>query len=129
MPAKDRLHDTVVRAGWNTEEQPRILIGERFVWVDLRATNAEQDLIILIEIKGFEVPSQIDALASAMGKYVLYRAILEYTDDPTPLYLAVPVAVYEGILSEAAGEYVLRREEVKLIVFDPDRKEIVQWIP
>jgi hypothetical protein len=59
MPAKDRYHDTVVRAlvkdGWSiTGEQVELVADERRVWVDIEAAKEVEALIILVEVKGFE---------------------------------------------------------------------------
>lgn len=67
--------------------------------------NASQSVAILVEVKGFEnMPSPVDYLAEAVGKYVLYRSTLDYVGITEPLYLAVPHAAYMGILSEVIGQ-------------------------
>jgi hypothetical protein len=45
------------------------------------------------------------------------------------LYLAVTRESYEGILTEKLGQLAVNRAHIPLIVFDPEREEIVQWIP
>jgi hypothetical protein len=135
LPAKDRFHDHVVtaleRAGWTiTHEQVAVVLEKRRLWIDIRAVKDDEDLIALVEVKGFEnMPSPIDYLADAVGKYVLYRSSLDYLGIETPLYMAVPTAAYEGILSERVGQEALQRANVQLIVFDPLLREIVQWNP
>lgn len=133
MPAKDRLHDTVVRAlqkeGWSTKDQIEIVIRKRRLWIDIRAIHANQTYMVLLEVKGFErMPSPIEYLALAVGKYVLYRAALERSSVTHPLYMAVPLSAYRGILSEPIGQVIRKREAIKLMVFDPETEEIVQWI-
>jgi ribulose bisphosphate carboxylase small subunit len=74
MPAKDRYHDTVVRAlikdGWTiASEQVRLRVPGRRLWVDIRAVKADASVSILVEVKGFEnAPSQVEYLAGAVGK-------------------------------------------------------------
>jgi hypothetical protein len=134
LPAKDRYHDVVVRAlqnaGWQiTAEQIALILEGRRLWVDLRALNPDQITAILIEIKGFEnTPSPEDYLESAIGKYVLYREITEYLKNDLSLYLAVPLQVYEGFLQEEIAQQVIQRLGIKVVVFDPDREELVKWI-
>jgi hypothetical protein len=134
LPAKDRYHDVVVRAlqnaGWQiTAEQIALILEGRRLWVDLRALNPDQITAILIEIKGFEnTPSPVDYLESAIGKYVLYRVITEYLEIDLSLYLAVPLQVYEGFLQEEIAQQVIQRLGIKVVVFDPDREELVKWI-
>jgi hypothetical protein len=86
--------------------------------------------VILVEVKGFEhMPSPVDYLAEAVGKYVLYRTALEYGEVAAPLFMAVPRTAYEGILSEDLGQQVVVRNGINLIVFDPTIEEIILWIP
>jgi hypothetical protein len=135
MPAKDRYHDTVVRAlqkdGWTIEkEQVKYVMAGRRIWIDIRASKASQEMIILVEVKGFEnMLSPIDFLASAIGKFVLYQTALYSLKINIPLYMAVPEAAYNGILSEEIGKQVIRHANIQLIVFDPMSEEIVRWIP
>jgi hypothetical protein len=121
MPARDRYHNTVIRAlvkaGW-------VVTAEQV------AVNKAGSRVILVEVKGFEhMPSPVDYLGEVVGKYVLYRAALEYIQVDDPLYLAVPTAAYEGILSEDIGQQVVMRAGIRLLVFDPAKEEIVQWLP
>ncbi len=136
MPAKDRLHDTVVRAlvkdGWTiVQEQYGLRLSPtRRLWVDIYAAKASERLAILIEVKGFEdMASPIDYLADAAGKYVLYQAALEYLNRNIPLYLAVSEKGYNGILSEEIGQKIIQKLAMHLLVFDPQREEITRWIP
>ena len=134
MPAKDRYHDTVtqslIKDGWAiTHNQFTIVLPERFLWIDLRAVKATEQTAILIEVKGLESASAVEALAMAVGKYMLYRSALELSAIDEPLYLAVPVRAFRGILSETVGRYLIQELNIHLVVFDPEQTEIVQWIP
>ena len=42
--------------------------------------------------------------------------------------MAVPLAAYEGVLSEEIGQLAIGKLGIRLIVFDPKRQEIVKWI-
>lgn len=134
MPAKDRYHDVVIRAlaksGWHvTAEQVAVVIAQRRLWIDIQAAKAHERLVILIEVKGFEnIPSPVAYLAEAVGKYILYRGALDYGKVAMPLYMAVPVEAYTGILGEDIGQQALMTAGINLIVFDPVEEEIIQWI-
>lgn len=134
MPAKDRHHDAVIRvlqkANWTLiSEQVAIIIEGRRLWIDIQASKESENLVILIEVKGFEAtPSPVEYLANATGKYTLYQTALDYLKIDLPLYMAVPVAAYRGILSEEIGKQTLKRNDVRLLIFDPEREEIVTWI-
>ena len=134
MPARDRHHDAVKRAlikdGWKIErEQVLFILADRHVWVDMEASNTTGEHRILIEVKGLDGPSQVEALMDAIGQYVVYRAVIdEVGGQDIPLYLAVPESAYQSILSEQIGVVARQQVEVKLVVFDPDSEEIRQWI-
>ena len=135
MPAKDNYHDTVVRAlikdGWAiTDEQVKIIIEDRNLFIDIEAAKPSENRIILVEVKELElVSSPIDALAAAVGKYFLYRTALNDVGLTTPLFLAVSNRSYAGILSEKIGILSLEQGNISVLVFDPEREEVVQWIP
>jgi hypothetical protein len=132
MPAKDRLHDVVVRAlqkeGWTVREQYSLRLQTRRLWIDLYATKAEEALAIAIEVKDLEDRSPVDALASALGKYLIYRTTLDYLNIATPLYLAVPNTALAGILYEPIGELLQEKHAINLLLFDPRREVISEWI-
>jgi hypothetical protein len=135
LPAKDHFHDTVKRAlvkdGWTiTGEQVKIIVEDRNLFVDIEVTNATSGLVVLIEVKELDnVPSPVEALASAVGKYFLYRWALDDSGISIPLYLAVSRATFHGILSEKLGMLSVDQGNILLAVFDPEREEIVQWLP
>jgi hypothetical protein len=72
--------------------------------------------------------SAIAYLSASIGQYLLYQAALDYSGTDVPLYLAVPAEAYGGVLAEELAQRFLLREDVKLIVFDPETEEIIQWI-
>ncbi len=118
------------KAGWTQiDEQIGIIVEDRRLWIDIRAGKEAERLVVLIEVKGFEnKPSPIEYLAQATGKYALYCAVLDYLHIKLPLYMAVPEAAYRGILSEEIGKQTLKHSSVRLLVFDPEREEILAWI-
>jgi hypothetical protein len=133
VPALDHYHNTVKRAlikdGWTISDDPlSIHLPERNLFIDLRAEKVSDRLSVILEIKGFGAASQIEALASAIGKYNLYQAALAFAGNYDPLYLAVPIAAYNGIISETIGQRLIAQEDVKLLVFDPESEELIQWI-
>ncbi len=135
MPAKDRHHDAVKRAlikdGWSvTAEQVKLSFGDRYLWIDMQAEKQDQQRIILVEVKELDdVSSPVEALASAVGKYLLYRLGITYTPQNIPLFLAVSEASYVGILSTIMGQSVLAQTQISLLIFDPEQEIIVKWIP
>jgi hypothetical protein len=134
VPAKDIYHDKVVNAlrkdGWTIlTEQYTITVDEKRIWIDIRAAKEAMRRIILVEVKSFyNLQDSIEALANAVGKYSLYSAIIEMKDIQEDLFLAIPKVAYEGIFSTRVAQALLTRENVKFIVFDVEKEEILQWI-
>ena len=134
MPAKDHYHDAVIRAlvkdGWTIiGEQVKVIVEDRNLFIDIEASRESDNQMALIEVKELDaVSSPIDALASAVGKYFLYRVALKDAGVTTPLYLAVSEAAYQGILREKIGQLSVQEGNISLIVFDPDREEILKWM-
>ena len=135
MPAKDRYHDAVkhalVKDGWVvTAEQVRLTFGDRYFWIDMQAEKSADERVILIEVKELDdVDSPVEALANAVGKYLLYRLGLDYTQQNIPLYLAVTEASHTGILNATIGQQALGQFQISLLVFDPKQEVVVKWIP
>lgn len=132
MPAKDRYHDAVVRAlvknGWTiTTEQMLVRFVERRLWIDIQAAKASEQLVIVVEVKGFEsMPSPVDYLADAVGKYVIYLCALDYARLDARLYMVVPIVAYEGILNEEIGRRAIRKANIDIMVFDPEREAVIR---
>lgn len=135
MPAKDRYHDAVVRAlvknGWTiTTEQMLVRFVERRLWIDIQAAKASEQLVIVVEVKGFEsMPSPVDYLADAVGKYVIYLCALDYARLDARLYMVVPIVAYEGILNEEIGRRAIQKANIDIMVFDPEREDVIRWSP
>lgn len=137
MPARDIYHDTVIVAlekdGWTiTDDQLKLTVGNRSVFVDLGAEKlfaAEKEgRKIAVEIKSFVGASPIRDLEEALGQYVLYTSILEEQQPDRLVYLAVTEAIFRDFFSEPICQLLMRRTVVRLIVFNPKKKEITQWI-
>ena len=137
MPAKDTYHDAVrsalIKDGWTITDDPfRLVLGERDFYVDLgaeRVVAAEKaGRRITVEIKSFLGASQIRDLELALGQFLLYRSILEEQDPDRVLFLAIPDEP-AGILDEPVGELLIAKQLVQAMVFDPQKEEILRWIP
>ena len=137
MAAKDFYHEHVKTAlqkdGWTITDEP--LKGEWLgtkVYVDLGAERliaAEKGLEkIAIEVKSFIGPSRIEDLRDALGQFVIYRLCLKRDFPERVLFLAVRDDVYPAIFEKTDGRILLQDQELRIIVFNPVRKEIVKWI-
>lgn len=72
--------------------------------------------------------SDVRNLEEALGQYLLYRLVLARQQPDRPLYFGVPLHVADGILSEPIGEMAVAGFGLKVLVFHPDRREVVRWI-
>lgn len=135
--AKDFYHDTVKTAlekdSWTiTAEFFRLSIGSRSVYVDLGAekiiTAEKEGQKIAVEIKSFLSPSPVKDLENALGQYILYRDGLQRSQPDRILYLAITQQVYLDFFQEEIAQMVVKNNQLKLIIFDPEKEEIVQWI-
>lgn len=138
MAAKDLYHNIVVGAlrkdGWIITDDPfTITFGSRDVFVDI---GAEQTTIgafkegkqLAIEIKSFINQSAITDLHRAIGQFVMYEVLLDELKITREVYVAVPKSSYNGIFMEEIGQLMIRRQKIKLLIFDVETASIVQWI-
>lgn len=101
MPSFDQCHEQVMRAlqkdGWRiTDQQVLMKVGRRRVFVDLRAThaaNGSRQEMTLVEVKCFpELQNTSQEIYTAVGQYIIYRAMLQELELDIPLYLSIPEA-------------------------------------
>jgi hypothetical protein len=134
LPAKDRYHDllknALIKDQWDiTDEQVKLKIGDRRLWIDLEASHQTENRLILVEVKEMVSASQVDDLANSVGQYLMYRVALENKNIQIPLYMAVSTTTFQGILSEEIGQLLIDQFGISLIVFDPDNEEVTEWRP
>jgi len=102
------------------------------LYIDLGAEQvigAEKGLRkIAVEIKTFRGSSEMKDLEQAIGQYVLYRIFLRRVEPDRELYLAVPQDVIEEVFSEEYGQGFLQDEQGKLLGFDIENEEVVEWL-
>ncbi len=83
---------------------------------------------IAVEIKSFLNDSALSDFHTALGQFLNYRLVLEELDPERILYLAVPLASYESFFQRELPKVSVKRHQVKIIVYNPVREEIVKWI-
>ncbi|MBM3463412.1 MAG: fatty-acid synthase [Armatimonadetes bacterium] len=134
MPQRDLYHDAVkqalVKDGWIITHDPLLLsFARRNLYVDLEAPLAaeKEGRRIAVEVKSFLGASEVTDLERALGQYALYRALLGRQEPDRVLYLAVPCRVFENFLIDPDAQTVLTAEQVRLVVFDPDKEAILSW--
>ena len=136
MSARDIYHDHVRDAldkdGWRITSDPlHLQWGTKDMYVDLAAelVAAEKEgRKIAVEIKSFIGASELEDLKNAVGQFVIYRNVLKKTEPARELYLAIRQATYEELFAEPIGTLLIENEGLRLLVFEPQQRMIVQWI-
>ncbi len=135
--ARDTFHNAVKNAlekqQWTITADPlRINFGDVEFEVDLAAERLlaadRGDEKIAVEIKSFLRSSAVTDFYAALGQFLSYRLALTETEPDRLLYLAVPVDAYQNFFQLAFSQAAVRQYQVKLIVYDASKSEIVQWI-
>ena len=136
MPAKDIYHDTVknalIKDGWTITHDPlRLRWGSDILYVDLGAerllTATKKERKIAVEVKSFASPSNMADLENALGQYILYQNIIEELEPDRMLYLAVHEEVFSTIFEESLGQMLIRKNDLKLLVFSKTEEVVVEW--
>jgi len=137
MAAKDFYHEHVKAAlakdGWKITDDPLTIDWmETTLHIDFGAERliaAEKGAEkIAVEVKSFVGSSKIEDLRDALGQFVIYRLSLKRKESERKLFIAVRDDVYRRIFDTSDGRFLLVEEQIRLIVFDDCRKEIVKWI-
>lgn len=136
MPARDVFHNTVRVAlekdGWAITHDPLFTKVEEFeFYIDLgaeRILGAEKaGQKIAVEIKSFLGPSEITELYSALGKFSIYESALIEQESDRILYLAVSKTIYDDLFATRFIQKVLKKDEVKILIFDEIKEEVLLW--
>lgn len=135
--AKDIYHyhvrEALEKEDWVITEDPYILrFADTRFDVDLGAEKligATKDAKkILVEVKSFSSQSVTYEFHTAVGQFGHYILALEQQDPSLPLYLAVPQPVYEEHFYKPFYQTSISRNNIKILIFDPETKTIVKWI-
>lgn len=137
MPAKDIFHNTVriglEKEGWSITNDPLYLdFGGVEVYIDLAAEKiiaAEREgEKIAVEVKSFIGSSAISEFHKALGQFINYKTALSQKQPERTMYLAVPIATYETFFKLELIQLVIKTQGIRLIVYNPSKQEIEQWI-
>jgi hypothetical protein len=137
MPAKDIFHDTVKigleKEGWEITHDPMYLdFGGVEIYIDLGAEKLiaaeRKGEKIAVEVKSFISGSAISEFHKALGQFINYRTALSQKEPDRIMYLAVPNAIYETFFKLELIQLIIKNQSIKLIVYNPNREEIAQWI-
>ena len=137
MPAKDIYHDAVKQAlikdGWTITADPYpIKYAEVKLFADLAGEKniaaIRDEKQIVIEIKSFLSRSPMRDFETALGQYLVYKALLSIDHPEQQLYLAIGQKTYEDFFQQVAIKFILEKYQVSLLVIDLEQEEIITWI-
>ena len=137
MPAKDVYHDAVknalIKDGWIITADPYpIKYEEVKLFADLAGEKtiaaSREGKQIVIEIKSFLSRSPMRDLETALGQYLIYKALLSLEYSEKELYLAIGEIIHEDFFQKVAIKFILEKYQVSLLVVDMNKQEIVKWI-
>jgi hypothetical protein len=137
MPRKDTYHDIVriglEKDGWRVIDDPlRVVAGGVGLFIDLSAeriiTVERENKKIAVEVKSFEIQSQITSFYEALGKYITYRKALLMIKLDFDLYLAVPKKAFDSIFQKDLVKQLVVEYKVHLVVYSDKNQTIISWI-
>lgn len=137
MAAKDLFHDSVKRAlekdAWIITADPlRVKFGGLEFQIDLGAEKIlaadRGDEKIAVEIKSFLRSSAVTDFYAALGQFLSYRLALSKNEPERKLYLAVPLDTYRDFFQLVFAKEAIAQYQLKIIVYDPAKEAILQWI-
>ena len=136
MPALDIYHNAakqaLIKDGWTITHDPlHLRWGRKDMYVDLGAKRLiiaeREEQKIAVEVKSFLGVSEMQAFRDAVGQFAIYRAVLRRTYPDFILYLAIRDVIYTSFFEEPIGQILIEDENLKLIIFDAEKEEILQW--
>ena len=135
--AKDFYHEHVkealIKDGWAVTHDGYRLGDEEVEYEEdlgaeklIAATKGKQK--VLVEVKSFRGQSKTYEFHRALGQFNSYLTALEEQEPDRELFVAVPDIVYDSFFQKALIQKTVRRFQMKILVFDPVEKIILQWI-
>ena len=122
-----------LKDGWTITDDPYSLKwdDDEKLYVDLAAERLlaaqKGSEKIAVEIKTFIGKSTMYDLHLAVGQFVVYRTAIEVKEPERILFLAVPMEVLKEVFEKTKAELLIKEIGLKIIGFDVDKEEIVQW--
>jgi len=82
---------------------------------------------IAVEIKSFLEESLIYEYHLALGQYLNYQVALYKQESERVLFLALSQEAYEYLFSQELVQETAKIVGIKLIIFDSNHHQILQW--
>ena len=138
MSAKDTFHNIVkhalIKDHWTITADPLYIRIEAIqMYIDLGAEkliSADKDnQKIAVEIKSFLQNSTLTEFYQALGQFLSYKQALEIEEPERKLYLAVPLDTYDEFFKQRFVQELIQRYFINLLIYKPEKEELIQWIP
>lgn len=136
MPAKDIFHDAVRVAlekdSWSITHDPLSMTIdgiEFYIYLGAeRLLAAEKEgKKIAVEVKSFLGKSDISEFHTALGQTLNYRSVLRKKQPERVLYLAISYEIYTEFFTIPFIQEVIAEHQLKLLIFETMKQEIVLW--
>lgn len=136
MSARDFFHNAVRIAlekdGWAITHDPlRLKVDEIELYVDLAAERIlaaqKAGQKIAVEIKSFLGTSDLSEFYIALGQTLTYRSALRRQQSERVLYLAISWDTYQDFFTRPFIQDILAEHQLKLLIFDPVKEEVLLW--
>ena len=109
-----------------------IQYGSINLYIDLGAEKliaAEKEGVrIAVEVKSFLGASVVSEFHTALGQFLNYRFALQEKQPERILFLAVPIDIYTTFFSLAFTQGIVVQYDLKLLIYQPETQEVLQWI-
>ena len=135
--ARDLIHQACKEAlekdGWRITHDPYpVKVDDVGYEIDFGAepllAAEKDDTKIAVEVKSFVGPSTVNEFHKAVGQFNDYYVAMEIQDPQRVLFLAIPNTVWFRFFQKPVIQKSLARIQAKIIVYNPYKNEIVQWI-
>lgn len=130
MPRQDAFHGAVrtalIKDGWTITHDPFIIrLEDVKFYIDLAAQKRGK---VAIEIKVFGGISFLNEFEKAVGQYLIYRKFLNELFPERILFLAVSLNSFEESFTLPSIRGIVEEYKIKLMIFNPQTEEIIEWI-
>ncbi|YAF99063.1 MAG: XisH family protein (plasmid) [Nodularia sp. CChRGM 3473] len=136
MAAKDIFHAAVrqalIKEQWMITADPLVIkINKVKLEIDLAAEKIfaaqKAGRKIAVEVKSFVSSSVISDFHLALGQFLNYRLALQMKQPDRIIYLAVPLDTFNSFFQEIFVQEAIKIYQLKLIIYEPNKEEIVEW--
>jgi hypothetical protein len=136
--AKDKYHEAVrnalIKDGWTITHDPFIL-KKKEAKIDYEVDLGAEKLLaaekgvekIAVEIKSFLKTSLLNEFHGILGQYISYTDAIEYLELDRPLILAIPEVAEARLQDHPFILHLIKKHQVKTLVYNEDEEIILSW--